>query len=327
MAIREDLPFEFLLPFCYHDERVNATIKMGTMRRRPAILLALAAGLIAGTRMTAMPQSVTDFIKVLPDKVDRWNKVEPPGTYTPRTLSDYIDGGAELYLSYNFKGSLAVKYKDASENEIAVDIFDMGSSYDAFGVFAHTRETNAKDFGQGSEYAAGLLTFWKGRFYVSILAYPETPASKNAVTTLGRAIEGAIKEEGPVPPILALLPEENLQPETVRYFHHYIWLNSFAFVSNENVLDIGADTPATLAKYRTPGSWLFLLLVQYPDAARAEAAARQFNEKILGGVKEGMRQVEGGRWSGIERRGRLVSVVLSAPDAASVREILAKIKE
>jgi hypothetical protein len=277
--------------------------------------------------MTAMPQTVDEFVKILPDKIDRWNKVEPPETYTPQTLSTYIDGGAELYLSYNFKGSLAVKYRDASENEIAVDIFDMGSSYDAFGVFAHTRETNAKDFGQGSEYAAGLLTFWKGRFYVSILAYPETPASKSAVTVLGRTIDGAIKEEGSVPPLLALLPQENLQPETVRYFHHDIWLNSFSFVSNENVLNIGADTPAALAKYRTPGSSLFLLLVQYPDAARAEAAARQFDEKILGGTKEGIGQMEGGRWSGLMRRGRLVGIVLKAPDAASIRDTLAKIKE
>jgi hypothetical protein len=277
--------------------------------------------------MTAMPQTVDEFVKILPDKIDRWNKVEPPETYTPQTLSTYIDGGAELYLSYNFKGSLAVKYRDASENEIAVDIFDMGSSYDAFGVFAHTRETNAKDFGQGSEYAAGLLTFWKGRFYVSILAYPETPASKNAVTVLGRTIDGAIREEGSVPPLLALLPQENLQPETVRYFHHDIWLNSFSFVSNENVLNIGADTPAALAKYRTPGSSLFLLLVQYPDAARAEAAARQFDEKILGGTKEGIGQMEGGRWSGLMRRGRLVGIVLKAPDAASIRDTLAKIKE
>jgi hypothetical protein len=306
---------------------MNAAPKRGRIRRSRAVLLGLLAGLIVGTRMTAMPQSIAEFAKVLPEKVDRWNRVEPPATYSPKTLSDYIDGGAELYLSYNFKASLAVKYADASQNEITVDIFDMGSSSDAFGVFAHTRETIAKDLGQGSEYASGLLTFWKGRFYVSILAYPETPASKNAVTVLGRAIEGAIKEEGPLPPILALLPPENLQPETVRYFHHSVWLNSFTFVSNENVLAIEADTPAALAKYRTSGSSLFLLLVQYPDAARAEAAARQFDKEILGGAKDGVRLMEGGRWSGLQRRGALLGIVLKAPDAAAVRDILAKIKE
>lgn len=98
-------------------------------------------------------------------------------------------------------------------------------------------------------------------------------------------------------------------------------------MSNENVLNIGADTPATLAKYRTLSSSLSLLLVQYPDAARAEAAAGQFEEKILGGTKDGIRQMEGGRWSGIKRRGSLVSIVLNAPDAASIRDMLARIKE
>lgn len=306
---------------------MNAAIKTGTIRQRPLALLGLLTALVAGMRTTAMPQSIAEFVKALPGKVDRWNRVEPTETYSPATLSKYIDGGAELYLSYNFKASLAVKYADASENEIAVDIFDMGSSADAFGVFAHTRETIAEDFGQGSEYASGMLTFWKGRFYVSVLAYPETPASKNAVTVLGRAIEGAIREEGPLPPILALLPQENLQPETVRYFHHYIWLNSFTFVSNENVLNIGDDTPAALAKYRTAGSSLFLLLVRYPDAARAEAAERQFDKEILGGAKEGLSQKDGGRWSGLKRRGGLLGIVLNAPDAAAARDILARIKE
>ena len=85
------------------------------------------------------------------------------------------------------------------------------------------------DLGQGSEYAAGLLTFWKDRYYVSILAYPETPATRDIVFQLGRAIAGAIPNEGPLPPILDRLPAEGLMPETVRYFHHYIWLNSFLF--------------------------------------------------------------------------------------------------
>ena len=185
-----------------------------------------------------MSETVSEFNNVLPETIDGWKKSEPPDLYTPENLSTYIDGGAELYISFNFKNALSVKYKDSADNEIAVDIFDMATSYDAFGVFAHSRETIETEVGQGSEYASGLLTFWKDRYYVSILAYPETAAKKDIVFKLGRAIAGAIKNEGPLPPILALLPTENLLPETVHYFHHYIWLNSFYFVSNENVLDI-----------------------------------------------------------------------------------------
>jgi hypothetical protein len=277
--------------------------------------------------MIAMPETVSEFNKILPETIDGWKKAGPPGLYRADNLSTYIDGGAELYLSYNFKTALSLKYKDAAENEIAVDIFDMGTSSDAFGVFAHTRETIETGFGQGSEYAAGLLTFWKDRYYVSILAYPETAAKKDVVFKLGRTIADAIPGEGSLPPILGLLLAENLLPESVHYFHHYIWLNSFYFVSNENVLNIEGDTPAALAKYRQAGSTFFLLLVRYPDAVRAEAAAIQFRQKVLGGAAEGMRPLKEGRWTGLQCRGDLVSAVFNAPDAETVRAILAKIKE
>ena len=278
-------------------------------------------------RVTAMSETVSEFNKRLAGNDRRLEKSRPPALYTPENLSTYIDGGAELYISYNFKNALSLKYKDSADNEIAVDIFDMGTSSDAFGVFAHSRETIDTAVGQGSEYAAGLLTFWKDRYYVSILAYPETAAKKDVVFKLGRAIAGAIKNEGPLPPILALLPPENLIPESVHYFHHYIWLNSFYFVSNENVLDIGSDTPAALAKYRQAGSTFFLLLVRYPDAARAEAAAGQFRQKVLGGAADGMRPLKEGRWTGLQCRGDLVGVVFNAPDAATVRDVLGQDQE
>jgi hypothetical protein len=292
-----------------------------------AVLLVLPVAAIAFLRMTTMTETVSSFNKALPETIDGWKKAGPPDLYTPENLSSYIDGGAELYLSYNFKGALSLNYKDAAENEIAVDLFDMGSSYDAFGVFAHSRETIDSSFGQGSEYAAGLLTFWKDRYYVSILAYPETPARKEVVFKLGRAIAGAIDREGPLPPILSLLPAENLLPETVHYFHHYIWLNSFYFVSNENVLDIAGNTPAALAKYRQAGSTFFLLLVRYPDAGRAAAAAAKFRQDVLGGAPDGMGQLKDGRWTGVRSRSDLVCVVLNAPAAATVRDVLAKIKD
>lgn len=276
--------------------------------------------------MPAMPENISEFYRILPQSIAGWTKAETPDLYTPKNLSKYIDGGAELYLSYNFKNALALKYKDPAGNEIEVDIFDMGSAPDAFGVFAHSRETIDDRFGQGCEYAAGLLTFWKDRYYVSILAYPETAEKKDVIFKLGRTIEGVIKSEGALPPIIGLLPAENLLPETVHYFHHYIWLNSFYFVSNENVLNIGNDTPAALGKYRQAGATYFLLVVRYPDAGRSEAAGTQFRQTLLDGAADGLRRTKEGRWTGLQVRGDLVSIVFNAPDAPTVQAMLAKIK-
>jgi hypothetical protein len=82
-----------------------------------------------------------------------------------------------------------------------------------------------------------------------------------------------------------------------------------------------------LGKYKQDGSTFFLLLVRYPDAARAEAAGRQFRQKLLDGAEDGMRPTKEGRWTGLQCRGNLVSVVFNAPDASAVRALLAKIKE
>ncbi len=268
-----------------------------------------------------------DFFGQLPSAIGPWKKAPKPTIYTAKDLSNYIDGGAELYISYNFQNALSMKYAKDADNEITVDIFDMGSSFDAFGVFAHSRETIDSRFGQGSEYASGLLTFWKDRYYVSILAYPETEEKRQVVFDLGSTIAGAIKNEGAWPPILSLLPQDNLIPESVHYFHHYIWLNSFYFVSNDNVLNITPDTPAALSKYRQAAGTLFLLLVRYPGERQASAAAAQFKERILTGASGAVLKMKDGRFAGSRQLGRLFVAVLGAPDEASVRTMLDRVKD
>jgi hypothetical protein len=282
-----------------------------------------------GVARSAMAETASDIAQKLPEAIGGFKNTGAAAPHTPGNLSDYIDGGAELYLSYNFKNAVSQKYKGAASDEITVDIFEMGSSFDAFGVFAHSRETADRTIGQGSEYAAGLLTFWKDRYYVSILAYPETPAKKEIVLSLGRTIADAIPRQGALPPVLALLPPSGLAPETVRYFHHYIWLNSFQFVSNDNVLDIGPDTPAALGTYKNGTARLFLLVVQYPTTARADAASTRFRKAILAGAAGDLRETKGpkgSRWTGLQRRGDVVAVVLNAPSADAVRQMFAQIK-
>ncbi len=300
-----------------------------TRCRVPAVVLFMSACTFAiGVTGNAMAETLNDLAQKLPATIGGFQKAGAAVARTPANLSDYIDGGAELYLSSNFRNALSQKYKGAGSDEINVDIFDMGSSYDAFGVFAHSRETSDDSVGQGSEYAAGLLTFWKDRYYVSILAYPETPAKKDIVLTLGRTIASAIPRTGALPPVLKLLPPTGLSPASVRYFHHYIWLNSFHFVSNDNVLDIGNDTPAALGMYKKGAVSVFLLVVQYPAAARADAAAAKFRRDILGGAANDLRETngsKGSRWTGLQRRRDVVAVVLNAPSAETVREMFAKL--
>lgn len=266
----------------------------------------------------------------LPAEVNGWKKSGKDTLYTPENLFEYINGGAELYISYNFKFLLARKYAQEGSPDIfiAVDIFDMGSTGNAFGVFSHSREAVDHCIGPGieSEYDSGLLTFWKGKYYISVLAYPETEEKKKTVLALGRHIAQSIVEESPLPPLVLRLPPENLVKESIRYFRHYIWLNSHYFISDQNILHIDKDTEAVLAKYQKKGESsdysYFLLLAAYPDKAKAETARKSFLKNYLPDARDGIKQLEDGRWTGCKQKDNLIIIVLNAPTAAIAGSIL-----
>jgi hypothetical protein len=271
------------------------------------ILLAIAAEF-------TMAFPIEDFVSVLPSELSGWKKAGPPQAYDKTNLFDYIDGGAELYISYNFQNLRVVRYKGEDDEEIVIDIFDMGDSFNAFGVFSHGREREDGLAGQGSEYGGGRLTFWQDRDYLSIMAYPETEKKKELVLEFGRKLAAAIPEDGALPAVLALLPRENLVRDSIRYFHHYIWLNSHFFIASENILQIDDETQAVLAKYKAGEKAFHLLVALYPDAERAQKAGESFFLHYLPDARDGMAELPDGRWTGCRIEGRLLSIVFNAPD-------------
>jgi hypothetical protein len=261
----------------------------------------------------------------LPEELLGWRSAPDQGRHYDReTLYEYIDGGAELYLSYDFQGVEHRTYTHpGGAPDILVDVFDMGTSQNAFGVFSHSRETIEREFGQGSQYTDGLLLFWKGRYYVSILCSPEAEDSKRAVYELARRIDDAIHEGGPPPEIVGILPEEDLVEESIRYFHHYIWLNSHYYVSDENLLNIDESTEAVLATYGSGSSRRILLVVKYPDGEAAKAAYVSFSSSYLPELREGeTARIEDGTWAGCRLRDRILAVVFDADSRGDALHLL-----
>jgi len=273
-----------------------------------------------------MCSTQANLTRYLPDEAESWS-TERDQVYTPETLYSYIDGGAELYLSYDFRQMLNRVYSTPGQPDLQVDLFDMGTSYNAFGVFSHSRESVDTTFGQGSQYVPGLLLFWKDRYYVSILASPETAESKTAMHRIAATIDQRILSTGPLPDILGMLPGDSLLPGSIRYFHHHIWLNSYYYVTESNILDIDETTDAILAQYGSGGRYRYLLLVGYPDTSRASAALDNFLRHYLPeGGESSIIQIEDGTFTGCQVTGRYFAAVLGARKAAAVHHLLTGIQ-
>jgi hypothetical protein len=266
--------------------------------------------------------------QLVPQEVNGWEAAGECVIYDRETLFDYIDGGAELYLAYDFRGTLACRYERDGHPAIVADVFDMGVSEDAFGAFSAERQDPEAGIGQGSEYAAGLLRFWKGRFFVSVWAEEETAATAEAVRGLGAKIAQAIEPPGPPPQLLDLLPSEGLADTRVRYFHDHASLNLYYFLADENILGLGEQTEAVLAAYETTEGRMRLLLVRYPTADEAGRGLEGFLAAYLPEADEtGMANLESGSWVAAQSVGDVAMVAFDAPSREQADELLSAVRE
>lgn len=234
---------------------------------------------------------------LLPADPKGWISLVPPKKYTAETLYEYINGGAELYISYGMQSVISKHYTKDGFGEIRVEIFDMSKSENAFGVFTHTRTKNEQIFGQGSQYFTGAQIFWKGRYFISIIADDENEEIKTTIAELSKEIDKRISENGPIPEIIRLLPTENRVKDGYIYFHHYIWLNSFYFLSNENIFQIDQKSHAAISKYKVDDTTLYLLIIQFENRIKAEKAGLTFREEFMDNqTKDPIIQIEDNSW-------------------------------
>jgi len=290
-----------------------------------ACRLVICVGLIAslGCKQTAM-----ELDRLVPQELGGWRLETPGRVYDRDTLFDYIDGGAELYLAYSFRQVLSCRFRKTGHPDIVVDLFDMHSSQDAFGVFSAEWQEPEAGIGQGSEYAAGLLRFWKGHFFVSVWAEQETAETRKAVLDLGTEIAGAIGPPGPLPDLLKLVPAPDLIGIGVRYFHDHASLNLHYFLADQNILGLGARTEAVLAPYQTSQGAVHLLLARYPTDDDAQRALDSFETAYLPEGPAAATVQKGPQgWVAAERRGNVIVIVLDAPDRGQAEEMLARARQ
>ncbi len=270
-----------------------------------------------------MVGSDTNLEKYLPQTVKGWKISEEDQHFDQRTLYNYINGGAELYLSYGFVKLISRTYEMSNQPKITVDIFDMNTPQNAFGVFSHSREKEDGQFGQGSQYSFGLLLFWKSQFYISILASPETEESKEAVFHLAQIIDDSIQEEGQLPEIMNFLPAKSLIKESIKYFRHHVWLNSYYFISDQNIFHIDQETEAILAKYNIEDHKAILLLIKYPSKEKSNRAYSDFIKYFVPDLENtGVSQIEDGTWVGCTREENMVIAVFNASTENVALELL-----
>ena len=270
--------------------------------------------------------SLTQLQPDLPREINGWNAVPEDRIFDKSTIFSYINGGAEVYKAYNMQGCLARRYTSPGGPAIMLDIFDMGSPQNAFGVFTHDTDGQVAAIGQDGRLRPGWLSFWKYRFFVSVYAEEDTRASQKAINALAEQVAGAIQGQGAKPGLLSRLPAKGLQSENIRYLHHPILLNYHYYISDENIFQISDDTDVTLASYHIRGQNAILMLVEYPESRKAAESRQRFLRFYLPDAdSSGMALLENGKWAAVKGQKQLLAVVLEADSRELAENLLQKV--
>jgi hypothetical protein len=268
-------------------------------------------------------QSLVDVTKLLPEKVKEWQAVNEAEFYDGQTIYDYMNGAGEVYKQYDFKQLYSRRFERAENPAITLEIFDMTTSIDAYGIFSHTRSGEAIIVGQGGADMGPAIGFWKERFFVYISTEKETSHSKEAMLSFAHTVANAIQETGSKPGILDLLPKENLVENEIHYSRSFVLSNTRYFIATENILDIDSKTEVLIALYRNQDTTFKLMLIQYPEEIRASRAEKNFIKFYRPELSDStVFAIEDGTWCGVERNINYLIFIFESESRSQTQQML-----
>jgi hypothetical protein len=216
----------------------------------------------SATRATAVATRPTSpMLQLLPEKAGEWTRTGAPQRYGPDDLWEYIDGGADQYVSYGFQEVVAAKYSNAAGATAAVDIYRMDEPVGAFGIYAQELSPSATPVRVGVEgqASADSTRFWAAKYYVKLFSTPLARSSKDASVALGAAIAGGLGEPGAPPRELAIFPARGLVAGSIRYVP-------------ANMLGQAGFVKGFEAKYQAGAEPSTLVIVPFKDAEGSRTA-------------------------------------------------------
>ncbi len=191
-------------------------------------------------------EDVSSLHFLLPDVVT-WKIPEAPQDYFPETLFEYINGAAEIYLSYDFKELTVGQYEKGDSNaSLIIEIYDMGNEKNSFGIYSAERFPDSQFISIGNQgyLEEETLNFIVGKYYVKLLCFDSGEESAKFLKLFAQDVVKRVKDKGSLPPALAFFPKQGLVRNSekfiLRNFMGYSFLHN-GYLANYKLEDLEFD--------------------------------------------------------------------------------------
>ncbi len=251
------------------------------MRKGYLIGCLLFVSLMAGVSRPAWVFS-SDWKTFIFPEVTGWKQPGEIQAFSPKTLYEYIDGAADLYLMYDFEELRVGEYSNERKASVIVDVYRHKTPIHAFGIYSQERLPDANFINVGAQgyIENNVLNFLTGSYYVKINSYNTGAEDQEILLTFAKKVAENLGEKGTLPPILSAFPEERKIK------------NSEKFI-NKNFLGYSFLHSAFTADYGLSGTKFKLFVIEGVE----ENDCKEMIQKYLQQTGSPARDVAEGRYT------------------------------
>ena len=220
-----------------------------------------------------------------------WVQARPPSTYQGKKLYRDRPTSPDLYYAYGFQRQAEVEYQTprfGSKPLILLEIFDMGTPENAFGIYSFHTYPKMKFEWVGSKalLSGGYLRFAKGKYFVEIEGYEFATGIREGMIALAKAVAAQIKDPPPEPPLLILLPKQKKIHGSTKLFRSN-WALSQIYSTLAAPVPQLTDTAVGISAYYQNNdhlaNWMdahIVFIIRFPDAATAESTYTTYTDVV-----------------------------------------------
>ena len=251
-------------------------------RGRAGGLLCLVLLSLLATACGSEERGVRDALRAA-DAVAGWSAVGEVKVFGPENLYDLVDGQADSFFAYDFREVAVQTYEGARGATVRVEVWELGTAADAYGLFTTYRAGNPVAVGSGGDSDPGRrLDYWQDHFFVRISS--TSSLDDSILSAFADMVSDELPNGGELPPMVASLPQVGLVERSEVFFHQEISIQDYLWLGGQNLLALGAETNGVLARYDAGGEVATVLLVQYPDSRAAALALESLAASELGSL-------------------------------------------
>lgn len=200
--------------------------------------------------------------------MDGWTLAGRPQVFVPDTLYDYLNGGSDLYVKYEFEELTVVEYRKGAMS-VSAEVYRHRTADHAFGIYSQERVPSAEFLAIGAQgyYENGVCNFIQSGYYVKLNGEGTGADDRSILLGFARRISEKLPSSSALPETLSAFPAEGKKA------------NAEKFIAKD-FLGYGFLHSGFTADFERSGRRYQLFVIVGDDPADARAMLQQYLKQI-----------------------------------------------